>query len=276
MNSPLPSILSEFDATDLTFLGETKTVYRGGAGPGVVLLHEVPGIHPGVVRLARTICDSGMSVWMPSLFGQPGKAMNPLYVGGTMMRACVAREFSVFAGARSSNITSWLLELVRYAHESCPGPGVGVVGMCLTGGFGLSLMVDPAVVAPVMCNPSLPFAITPGRKAQLGVDNATLERAKAQAQERGTCILGMRFSHDIAVPKERFERLKREFGENFLALEIDSGPGNRSGISRFAHSVLGAHYVETPNHPTADAEQKTMDFLRRRLFSDGRIVEAAS
>jgi hypothetical protein len=42
------------------------------------------------------------------------------------------------------------------AHKECGAPGVGVIGLCLTGGFGLAMAVDPVVIAPVLGEPSLP------------------------------------------------------------------------------------------------------------------------
>ena len=46
--------------------------------------------------------------------------------------------------------------LVRLAHQECGGRGVGAIGMCLTGGFALSMALDPVVLAPVLAQPGLP------------------------------------------------------------------------------------------------------------------------
>jgi hypothetical protein len=35
--------------------------------------------------------------------------------------------------------------------------------MCFTGGFALAMMTEPAVVAPVLSQPSLPLAFDPGK-----------------------------------------------------------------------------------------------------------------
>jgi len=38
----------------------------------VVLIHEVPGIHPGVLDLGRRLIGRGFTVYLPSMFGRPG------------------------------------------------------------------------------------------------------------------------------------------------------------------------------------------------------------
>ncbi|MFX4466499.1 hypothetical protein ABTA69_20810, partial [Acinetobacter baumannii] len=65
-------------------------------------------------------------------------------------------EFNVWANGRSSPIVDWLRALARSAHAECGGRGVGALGMCLTGGFALAMMTEPAVVAPVLSQPSMP------------------------------------------------------------------------------------------------------------------------
>jgi dienelactone hydrolase len=268
--------LSGFTRSELSFEGESRTVFRRGQGPAVVLLHEVPGLHPGVLRFANALCAAGMSVFLPSLFGEPGKKMTAGYVASSMLRACVMREFTVFTSEKISPITSWLACLTRHAHVECGGPGVGVIGMCITGGFALALMVEPSVVAPVLCNPSLPFALSPSKKRDLGVDVETLARAKARSKAENVCLLGLRFSEDIAVPRARFQRLREEFGENFQAIEIDSRRGNAHGIGVLSHSVLGAHHVNRPEHPTADAERRTIAFVRERLIAPSGSEEESA
>ncbi|MDO8578122.1 MAG: dienelactone hydrolase family protein [Dehalococcoidales bacterium] len=259
--------LSGFKRIELSFMNETRVVFRKGEGPAVIVMHEVPGLYPGVIRFANALCDAGFTVWLPSLLGEPGKDVNPYYIASSMVRACVMREFTVFATSKNSAVTSWLRLLAKHANNECGGAGVGAIGMCLTGGFALAMMVDGVVLAPVVCNPSLPFALSPTRKRDLGIDNETLAQAKARSVADNICVLGLRFTADIAVPKQRFQRLRDEFGDNFIALEINSASGNPHGISRFAHSVLGLNYNAEPDHPTVEAELQTINFLKERLIS---------
>ena len=47
--------------------------------------------------------------------------------------------------------------------------------MEVTGGFALAMLVDPAVVAPVLCQPSTPFAIGPTRSRDVNLSPADLD-----------------------------------------------------------------------------------------------------
>ena len=254
-----------FERYEATYEGKTRTVFRGGSGPAVIVMHEVPNLHPGVIAFGQRIVDAGFTVYMPSLFGTPGAPATPLANLRGMARACVATEFTVWATRTTSPITTWLRALARDAHHACGGPGVGAVGMCLTGGFALAMMVDDVMVAPVLSQPSLPFPITAAHRRDLGISDADLRIVRSRAAA-GTCVLGLRFTHDRLVPAERFQRLREELGDRFIAVEIDSGPGNPHGIPRTAHSVLTRHLVDEPGHPTRAALEQVLEFYRARLL----------
>ena len=61
----------------------TRPVYRRGAGPAVIVIHEMPGLHPLVIRFADRVAAAGMTVFMPSLFGDPGRPVSVPYVLGS-------------------------------------------------------------------------------------------------------------------------------------------------------------------------------------------------
>lgn len=254
----------DLERSDVTYDDVTRTVFRGGAGPAVIVIHEIPGLYPEVVAFGRRLIDAGFTVFMPSLVGAPGRPFSTAYALGSMARACVAREFATWATGKTSPIVSWLRALARDAHAECGGPGVGAVGMCLTGGFALAMMVDDVLVAPVLSQPSLPFPVTRAHRRDLGIDAATLARVRERAAA-GTSVLGLRFTGDRLVPAARFERLREELGDRFIAVEIDSSPGNPHGIPRAAHSVLTRHLVDEPGHPTHTALEQVLDFYRARL-----------
>ncbi len=136
--------------------------------------------------------------------------------------------------------------------------------MCLTGGFALALMVDDVTVAPVLSQPSMPFPIGAKRKAALGVSNEDLVVIRKRARA-GCSVLGLRFTDDNMAPSERFSTLTRELGDGFIAVEIDSSPGNPHDIPGDAHSVVTEHLVDEPGHPTHDALHKVLDFFKERL-----------
>lgn len=244
--------------------GYERPVYSGGSGPAVIVIHEVPGLHPGVVSFGHRVVEHGFHVRMPSLFGTPNKPFSGGYAARSIVGGCVAREFATWALHRTSPVIDWLRALAADAHQSCGGPGVGAVGMCFTGGFALGMMVDDTMRAPVLSQPSLPFPIGKEHKAAVGLSDTDLERVKARAAD-GACVLGLRFTQDPAVPPARFETLRRELGDNFVAVEIDSSPGNPYGIKRSAHSVLTLDFVDEPGHPTRDALDRVLAFFGERL-----------
>jgi dienelactone hydrolase len=255
--------LDDFERTDVTHLGQTRVVHRKGSGPGVIVMAEMPGITPDVADFARKVADIGCTVAMPSLFGTDGRPLSTAALLSTMPRACVSREFHALAVDEASPVTRWLRALAADLHRTCGGPGVGAVGMCFTGGFALAMMVDDSVVAPVLSQPSLPLPLGARRAAALGVSAADLETVRRRV-EQGCPVLGLRFTNDRFVGN-RFDTLRRELGDGFIAVELDSSPGNPHGFETSAHSVLTTEVVDEPGHPAAEAVQTVLDFLRRRL-----------
>ena len=259
-----------FDVFEHAHDGITRQVFRGGTGPAVIVIHEVPGLHPEVIAFGRRVVDAGFTVFMPSLFGTPGKPFGWGYTMRTFPQVCVAREFVTMATNRTSPITTWLRALAAEAHAECGGPGVGAVGMCFTGGFALGMMVDDRMLAPVLSQPSLPFPVGRGRKASVGISDADLAVVKDRAA-KGACVLGLRFTADPAVPPARFDTLRRELGDAFIAVQIDSSRSNPHGIGKRAHSVLTLDLVDEPGHPTRDALEQVLAFFRERLLVTDEI-----
>ena len=258
-------MLAGFDKTEFRHDGVCRPLYRAGSGPGVVVMHEVPGIHPAVVEFARRVVDAGFSVAMPELFGTTGRPLSPGYVVSQLARACIRSEFHVLASRGSSPITIWLRALCRHLHEELGGRGVGAIGMCLTGNFALALMVDPWVMAPVLSQPSLPFPFGRERRCGLHLSDADLEVVKRRVRDEGQRVLGLRFTRDPMCPPERFERLRDELGEGFEAIEIDSSRGNPHGIPVTAHSVVTKDLVDEAGHPTHAALDRVLAFFAERL-----------
>jgi dienelactone hydrolase len=257
--------LADFSQFQMVHRGESRNVYKLGGGPGVVVLHVLPGIIPSVVDFAERIANEGFTVYMPHLFGVDGKPLTKAYNLAEFFRVCLRREFYTFAARKSSPISEWLRALCRYAHRECGGPGVGAVGMCFTGGFVLSMMVDSSVMAPVIAQPVLPsFPITLKRKAALGVARSDLACAAKRARN-GAGLLGVRFTDDWLCPAEKFQTLRESFGDAFDAIEIDSSPGNAHGIPSSAHAVFTDYFVDQEGHPTHEALLRVIAMFRERL-----------
>jgi dienelactone hydrolase len=256
--------LEGFTVETRTFDGTPRDVYRRGSGPGVIVMHEIPGITPTVARFARIVADAGFSVLMPNLFGTPGRAMTRPYAAGQLARACISREFSVFAANGTSPIISWLRALSAAAHAELGGRGVGAIGMCITGNFALALMVDDAMMAPVLSQPSLPIGLSRAAKRGLHLSEEDLVIVKRRAAA-GVPVIGMRFTQDFMCPDARFARLREELGDAFEPIEIDSSRGNPYGIPRQAHSVVTHDLVDEAGHPTRVALDRVLAFFEERL-----------
>lgn len=257
--------LAPFDRLPITFDGETYDVFMAGDGPAVVVLPEMPGLTPDVAASALRFVEAGYSVYVPSLFGTPGRKPSNSYIAASMARACVSRRFAAFARSTRAPIIDWLQKLVRHAHAERGGAGVGVIGMCFTGNFALALAVDPAVLVPVMSQPSLPLGISKKAKCDLHVSADDLGVIRKRTDDDNLCVIGLRFTGDGFVPGERFETLRREFGDAFIGVEIDSSEGNERGFHKDAHSVLTIEYRRELGHPTNDAMALVLDHFQARL-----------
>jgi dienelactone hydrolase len=263
------TVLDGFERTTFTALGRTRDVYRTGSGPCVIVISEMPGITPRVADFARTVASRGLSVAMPHLFGDDGAEPTMKQMRRAGLTVCVSREFALFATDRSSPVTQWLGVLARHEHTTRGGPGVGVIGMCLTGGFALAMMVDPVVVAPVLCQPSLPLGLGKNSKAAAALGVSELERQAIRARaEAGQCVIGLRFTGDKFVKAERFAALRDLLGERFIGVEIDSSPGNEWGYADDAHSVLTEHLGDDPASPTHQALGQVLDFFSAQLATN--------
>ena len=227
----------------------THPTYRKGSGPGVILIHEIPGITPEVIGFAEELVAAGYTVVMPHLFGRPEVGMSVGSTLGALRQLCVSAEFTKLATGVTSPVAGWLRSLARELHAELGGPGVGALGMCFTGGFALAMMVDPSVAAPVVAQPSIPFAIGKRRAADLNLSPGDLDAVRRRAA--GGCeVLGLRFRDDSATGT-RFETLTREIGDRFLRVELD-GKG---------HSTLTAHRRE-------EAVDRVLAFFAAKLRAE--------
>jgi dienelactone hydrolase len=226
--------------------GTTHPTYRRGTGPGVIVVHEVPGITPKVEAFANEVVDAGFTVVLPSLFGTPGVPQGLGSITKVMARVCVSSEFVTLRAGRTSPVTRWLGALADELHAELGGPGVGALGMCFTGGFALGMMVTGPVVAPVLSEPSTPFPVTPRLRGDLTLSPADLGVVKEKVAA-GCQVLGLRYKGDPAVGT-RFDTLRRELGDGFLAVEL---PGK-------GHSVMTEHRDEA-------SVQRVLAFFREKL-----------
>jgi dienelactone hydrolase len=210
------------------------------------VIHELPGITPDVVAFADEVVAAGFTVVMPVLFGTPGTAASFPSMTSSLIQVCTSSEFTTWATGKTSPIADWLRSLARSVHGELGGPGVGAIGMCFTGGFALAMMVDESVAAPVVAQPSLPFAVGKNRGADLNLSPADQDAMVARANA-GCPVLGLRYRDDKATGT-RFQRLETLLGDNFVGVEFE-GKG---------HATLTEHRQQ-------EAVDRVLAFLAERL-----------
>jgi len=256
-----PDPLEDFERRQITLDGREKLVLVAGSGPAVIVMTEMPGIHPHVGRFARWVRDAGFTVWMPNLFGTPGRVPTIPYFVGSIGRACVSAEFRAFAANASSPVTQWLRALAAHAHPLCGGKGVGAIGMCFTGNFALSMMLEPAMLAPVLSQPSLPL----GRAGGMHIAPEELAAVRARLEREDLSVLAYRFAGDRFCRAERFAAYQAALGDHFQARVLPDSAANPDSPMRNPHSVVTTHLIDADNQPTRQAVDEILTFFRTRL-----------
>jgi dienelactone hydrolase len=268
--------LEDFHPREVTLDGAVKVVHVAGAGPAVIVMTEMPGISPHVARFSRWVRDAGFTVYMPSLFGRDGAVPDAEEGAAVFRRACVSAEFRAFAANQSSPVTLWLRALAKLAHEECGGPGVGAIGMCFTGNFALTMMLESSMLAPVLSQPSLPL----DNPAGLDIAPDELAAVRQRLERDDLTVMAYRFEGDQICRAERFAALSAALGDRFIgrvlpdsAANYDTPPFFRRYVA-CPHSVVTAHLIDEAGQPTIAARDEILSFFTRRLAS-GRSEEPA-
>jgi dienelactone hydrolase len=243
-------------------------VHVAGRGPAVIVMTEMPGISPQVARFARWVRGAGLTAWMPSLFGRDGAVPQAEEGIAVLRRACVSAEFRAFAANESSPVASWLRALARHAHAECGGPGVGAIGMCFTGNFALSMMLEPAVLAPVLCQPSMPL----DDEGALESPPDELATVRLRLEREALEVRAYRFAGDRFCTAQRFAAYSAALGDRFEGRVLPDAAAATTDLPPFfehvikgAHSVVTVHLVDEAGSPTLAARDDILAFFRQRL-----------
>jgi dienelactone hydrolase len=259
--------LDDFDPRVLTLDGLAKVVHVAGAGPAVIVMTEMPGISPHVARFSRWVRDAGFTVYMPSLFGRDGAVPGVEEGTATFRRTCVSAEFRAFAANESSPVTAWLRSLARLAHGECGGPGVGAIGMCFTGNFALTMMLEPSMLAPVLSQPTLPLDDPAG----MHIAPDELSEVRARLERDDLTVMAYRFEGDRFCKAQRFAAYSEALGERFIARVLPDSAANPDTPPFFEqvvaspHSVVTAHLIDEAGQPTIAARDEILSFFAQRL-----------
>lgn len=227
-------------------------VYTKGDGPVILLIQELPGIGPQTLRLVDKLVERGFRVVMPHLFGPIGKLS---FVGNTARLFCMRREFSLFAKKKTSPVVKWLAALCQDIRQKYNVAGVGVIGMCLTGNFAISLMADDAVLAGVASQPSLPL----GMNTRLHMSDKDVIKISDALDEKGA-MLAYRFKGDKLCTGAKFKALDSAFNTDGTRIKLNQIEGN-------AHSLLTVHFIDEAGSPTDKALQEVMGYFEEKLLA---------
>jgi len=177
--------------------------------------------------------------------------------------------FRAFAANESSPVTQWLMALSRLAHKECGGPGVGAIGMCFTGNFALTMMLEPAVLAPVVSQPSLPMNDPAG--IEMSSDDIKVVRERLERED--LTVLAYRFKGDQFCKAQRFAAYSQALGDRFIGKELPDTAAN-TDVSPFfkehvtsPHSVVTTHLIDEEGQPTISARDEILAFFAHRLNS---------
>ena len=259
--------LEDFSHRAITIDGVTKLVHVAGAGPAVIVMAEMPGISPQVARFSRWVRDAGFTVYMPSLFGRDGGIPGADEGATVFQHACISAEFRALTSNQTSPVTQWLRALARLAHQECGGPGVGAIGMCFTGNFALSMMLEPAMRAPVLSQPSLPLNDPGG----LEIAPEDLKAVRQRLDREDLTVLAYRFAGDKFCRAQRFEAYAAALGDRFVARVLPDSAANTDLPPFFArhvsspHSVVTVHLIDEAGQPTIAARDEILSFFIQRL-----------
>ena len=227
----------------------TFDVYTMGAGAPVIMMQELPGIGAEAIAFAKRLTSQGFEVWAPHWFGPLGKssALN-------MVRLlCMRREFQVFAKRQSSAITDWMRALCRHVAQTRNVERVGVIGMCLSGNFAITLAAEENVWAAVASQPSLP-----GRDmSALHMSQAEIDASCAALDAKGA-MHAYRFAGDKLCTAVKFEAIDQAFNGAKLRVINNVLPGQ-------GHSVFTGHYDDAPGSPTANAFGEICAYFKAQL-----------
>lgn len=212
----------------------TVEIYRPageGPAPGVIYLHEIYGLIEAYREDARDLAAQGYLVYLPDLYSAAGA------------RAYCLRAIVRGAGRRNAADNPLYQEISALvaglrAEPECNG-AVGMIGMCLTGGFVIQAAMRDAIEAPVIYHHSL------------GLQGAGIPRAEEAELAQVRQMQGHWSRRDPFCPAGRRRRLEALLGDRLEAHVY----GIRHGFRSLARDSREADL----------AWRRTLDFFARHL-----------
>ena len=252
-NNPLMQsyVKSQFTASTRFDDSICHDIYEKGTGPVIVLIQELPGIGKSTLRLTDKLVAQGFKVVLPHLFGPIGSTS---IIGNTVRAFCMRKEFHLLKNHGDSPVVDWLKALCRQVKEDNQVDGIGVIGMCLTGNFAISLMADDSVLAAVASQPSLPAF----NNNVIQLDRRDIDKIKDKI-DCSQPIHALRFAKDPMCSAKRFKAI------DVLLNEPDKQRVEFTEVPGLGHSVLTLNFVDQAGHPTYLAFEKIVRYFQKQL-----------
>lgn len=227
----------------------TKQLYVSStSGKPVIVMHELPGMTSSYIEYCRELSTQGFRVYMPLLFKSPHTEMNSPQIA----LFCVSGEFrNLFvrgAQVRERSIVQLLDEIIDHVSAQHPDQPIGVIGMCLTGGFSVAGIAKENVEAAICCQPSYPFffdvksiGLTEQRREEIAL------RARAM---HAPCAKSYRYEGDKLSRPKHVKAISNLLGDHFTS---------------FPDLVGNDHSTVTGDKPDEDVKKDIVMFLNSRL-----------
>jgi dienelactone hydrolase len=242
---------TRFEASTSEGQSISHDIYRRGSGAPVILIQELPGIGQQTLALADELVDAGFEVVMPHLFGPLGETS----IGGNLIRVmCMRKEFRIFSSNQSSPIADWLRLLCRQIKDDSGVQGVGVIGMCLTGNFAITLIGDDSVLAAVASQPAMPFH----KQGELHMSPEEIQRSRDALDSKGPMRV-LRFEGDPMCTPKKSQCIHRAFNDD------DTTRVQEITLPGKGHSVLTLDFVDKAGHPTRQALDNVIEYFGSHL-----------
>jgi len=215
------SCVAGYSSRSFAAHGITHDVFTRGDGPDVIVLHEITGATDEFFDFTDRLAAEHFRVHCPVLFGSPCGRATTLHTAAYFLKAC--RPFAEIPCTKRSAhgaLNPWLVALAADV-SGASRQRVGAIGMCLTGIQPLAMLRCRAMVAPVVCQPAVPFGHAHEAERDLGLPAADVDLMRSRVQAEQLDVLAVRYKEDHISPKARIDHLHDLLGDRLRLYDPD-------------------------------------------------------
>jgi hypothetical protein len=129
------------------------------------------------------------------------------------------------------------------------------------------MMLEPAMLAPVLSQPTLPL----NNPAGIEMAPEELAAVRQRLDRDDLTVLAYRFEGDRFCTEQRFAAYAAALGDRFIPRVLPDSAANRDCAPFFAnvvvcpHSVVTAHLIDEAGQPTIAARDEILGFFAKKL-----------